>query len=286
MGEESLTIAKAAVIGAGTMGHGIAQITAQSGACVTLIDVDLEAAKRGLSHIEKNLNKGIDKGKVTEALRDETLGRIRVSNELAACEGAEFVVEAAPERMDLKKKIFAEVCKHVDEHAILGSNTSSLSITALAATCSHPTRFVGTHFFNPPHILKLLELIQAEQTSDATVEKARAIGAQLGRELVVINDSPGFATSRLGLILGIEAIRMVQEGVGTPADIDRAMELGYRHPMGPLKLTDLVGLDVRLAIAEYLHKELGEQFRPPPLLRKMVRAGKLGKKSKEGFYRW
>jgi len=286
MTDSALVIQKAAIIGAGTMGHGIAQVAAQSGAAVTLIDINDEAVQRGRLAIEKNLNKGIEKGKVTEAQRDETLARISTCTELAGCKGADLVVEAAPERIELKRKIFEEVCKHVASDALIGSNTSSLSITQLAATCTHPDRFIGTHFFNPPHILKLLELIKAEQTSDATLEKARLMGAQLGRELVIINDSPGFATSRLGLILGIEAIRMVQEGVGSPEDIDRAMELGYRHPMGPLKLTDLVGLDVRLAIAEYLHKELGEQFRPPPLLRKMVRAGKLGKKSGEGFYRW
>lgn len=286
MTDSAIVIQKAAVIGAGTMGHGIAQVAAQSGAQVTLIDINQEAVERGRLAIENNLNKGISKGKVSEAQRDETLARITISTELSGCKGADLVVEAAPERIDLKRTIFQEVCKHVASDALLGSNTSSLSITELAATCTHPERFIGTHFFNPPHILKLLELIKAEQTSDTTVEKARAMGAQFGRELVVINDSPGFATSRLGLILGIEAMRMVQEGVGTAEDIDRAMELGYRHPMGPLKLTDLVGLDVRLAIAEYLHKELGEQFRPPPLLRKMVRAGKLGKKSGEGFYRW
>lgn len=286
MTDSALVIEKAAIIGAGTMGHGIAQVAAQSGASVTLIDINQEAVDRGRQAIEKNLNKGIEKGKVTEAQRDETLARLTTSTELSGAKGADLVVEAAPERMDLKRKIFQEICTHVSADALIGSNTSSLSITELAATCTHPERFIGTHFFNPPHILKLLELIKADQTSEATLAKAKAMGDQFGRELVVINDSPGFATSRLGLILGIEAMRMVQEGVGSPQDIDRAMELGYRHPMGPLKLTDLVGLDVRLAIAEYLHKELGEQFRPPPLLRKMVRAGKLGKKSGEGFYRW
>ena len=286
MTDSALVIEKAAIIGAGTMGHGIAQVAAQSGANVTLIDINQEAVDRGRQAIEKNLKKGIEKGKVTEAQRDDTLGRLSTSTDLSGCKGADLVVEAAPERMDLKRKIFEEVCTYVSSDALIGSNTSSLSITELAATCTHPERFIGTHFFNPPHILKLLELIKADQTSEATLAKAKAMGEQFGRELVVINDSPGFATSRLGLILGIEAMRMVQEGVGSPQDIDRAMELGYRHPMGPLKLTDLVGLDVRLAIAEYLHKELGEQFRPPPLLRKMVRAGKLGKKSGEGFYRW
>ena len=286
MTDSAFVIQKTAIIGAGTMGHGIAQVAAQSGSSVTLIDINQEAVDRGKQAIEKNLNKGIEKGKVTQDQRDETLARLSTSTELSGTKGADLVVEAAPERMDLKRNIFQEVCTYVSSDALIGSNTSSLSITELAATCSHPERFIGTHFFNPPHILKLLELIKADQTSEATLNKAKAMGDQFGRELVVINDSPGFATSRLGLILGIEAMRMVQEGVGSPQDIDRAMELGYRHPMGPLKLTDLVGLDVRLAIAEYLHKELGEQFRPPPLLRKMVRAGKLGKKSGEGFYRW
>ncbi len=169
---------------------------------------------------------------------------------------------------------------------MLGSNTSSLSVTQIAAAAAAPERVIGMHFFNPVHIVRLLELVTAVQTSERTVAIARAFGERTGRELILVRDSPGFATSRLGLVIGLEAIRMLEAGVASAEDIDRAMELGYRHPMGPLKLTDLVGLDTRLKIAEHLHAEIGEQFRPPPLLRQMVRAGKLGKKTGEGFYRW
>ena len=200
---------------------------------------------------------------------------------------AQLVVEAAPERLDLKQSIFKQIDSLAPSDAILGTNTSSLSITKIASVCTHPERVLGMHFFNPPHILKLLELIKTEHTSDDALAKAKAIGEQMGRDLIVINDSPGFATSRLGLIIGLEAMRMLQEGVGTAEDIDRAMELGYRHPMGPLRLTDLVGLDVRLDIAEYLHRELGgDRFDPPQILRELVEAGKLGKKSGQGFYKW
>ena len=199
----------------------------------------------------------------------------------------QLVIEAAPERLDLKRALFTQIEQFAPADAILGTNTSSLSISEIASGCRHPERVVGMHFFNPPYILQFLELIRTEQTDDDALAKAKAIGEQMNRDLIVINDSPGFATSRLGLILGLEAMRMLQDGVGSAEDIDRAMELGYRHPMGPLRLTDLVGLDVRLAIAEYLHRELGgERFAPPQILRDKVEAGKLGRKSGEGFYKW
>jgi len=274
------------VIGAGTMGYGIAQVAAQSGCQVTLIDIKQDALDAGMRAITQNLDKGIERGKVTKELKEATLKNLKTSSSMQGAKGAELVIEAAPEDMALKCMLFKELGDLVADGAIVGSNTSSLSITELAASYRHPENFVGMHFFNPPHIVKLLELIKAEQTSSETLERAEAIGKLFGRELVVVNDSPGFASSRLGLILGLEAIRMLQEGVASAEDIDRAMKLGYRHPMGPLELTDLVGLDVRLAIAEYLHKEVGEQFRPPALLRKMVRAGKLGKKCGQGFYSW
>jgi 3-hydroxybutyryl-CoA dehydrogenase len=171
--------------------------------------------------------------------------------------------------------------------AILASNTSSLSVTEIAKAASRPERVVGMHFFNPPYVLTLLEIVRAASTSDQTVERVRAIGARMGRDMIVVADSPGFATSRLGVVLGLEAMRMLEQGVASAEDIDRAMKLGYRHPMGPLELSDLVGLDVRLHIAEHLHAELGgEQYRPPEILRRLVREGKLGKKTGEGFRRW
>jgi 3-hydroxybutyryl-CoA dehydrogenase len=188
--------------------------------------------------------------------------------------------------MDLKVKLLGEVVAAAPPHALVGSNTSSLSLTELGARIGAADRTVGLHFFNPPPIMELLEIVRGIGTSEATVESALAFARAIGKTPIVVRDMPGFATSRLGVILGAEAIRMLEQGVASVADIDRAMELGYRHPMGPLKLTDLVGLDVRLAILDHLHREVGEQFRAPPLLRQMVRAGKLGKKSGEGFYVW
>jgi len=276
------------VLGAGAMGHGIAQVAAQSGYQTTLFDIDAGVLEGAVEQIAGNLAKAVAKGKISDDDAEAARGRLRTTIELnEAVSEAGLVIEAVPERMALKKELFAQVEAAAPKDALLGSNTSSLSLTEIAAGVTDPSRVVGLHFFNPPYILKLLEIVRAEQTSDQTLARARDYGERMGREMVVVSDSPGFATSRLGLVLGLEAIRMVEQGVASPEDIDRAMELGYRHPMGPLRLTDLVGLDVRLSIAEYLHRELGgEQFRPPPLLRRMVRAGKLGKKSGEGFYRW
>lgn len=279
---------KMTVLGAGTMGHGIAQVAAQASFSVALYDVNEPALTRARSRIDENLDRAVAKGKCAAHERDQVLARIDLHTDLdRAVQGAELVVEATPESIEVKKQIFAQLSERCAEDTVLATNTSSLSVTEIAQVVRRPERVVGMHFFNPPHILSLLELVRAHQTSDETLARARDFGVRMGRNLVVVNDSPGFATSRLGLVLGLEAIRMLQEGVASAEDIDRAMELGYRHPMGPLRLTDLVGLDVRLAIAEYLHRELGgEQFRPPPLLRRMVRAGKLGKKSGEGFYRY
>jgi 3-hydroxybutyryl-CoA dehydrogenase len=280
-------IATVGVIGAGTMGHGIAQVSAQAGYATMLYDVQREFAEKGKARIEGNLRVGVEKGKVTPEARDAALAKVSCTGTLSDLSGCDLVVEAAPEDVALKQKLFRELSTLVRPDAILGSNTSSLSVTEIASAATHPERVVGMHFFNPVHLMKLLELVRAHQTSDATLEAARGFGEKIGKQLVVVNDHPGFASTRLGLALGLEAIRMVEEGVAAPADIDRAMELGYGFPMGPLKLGDLVGLDVRLSIAEYLHRELGsDTFRPPQLLKKMVRAGKLGKKSGEGFYKY
>ena len=205
----------------------------------------------------------------------------------AAVGGTQIVVEAAPERLELKRELLGRAAVGVTADCLLASNTSSLSISAIAETIPGPERVIGIHFFNPVHIMSLVEVVRGDRTAERVVEQARSFAAHLGKEPIVVRDSPGFASSRLGLVLGLEAIRMVQEDVASPADIDRAMELGYRHPMGPLRLTDLVGLDVRLEIARYLSRELGDdRFRPPELLERMVEEGKLGKKSGEGFYRW
>ena len=280
------TIESVAVLGAGTMGHGIAQVAAQAGYRTILYDVTVELGQRGLGRIAENLQRGMEKGKVTEEQRQSTLRRLSATTELAAVAECGLVIEAIPENMDLKKKTFRQLSEICSAQTILASNTSSLSVSAIATAAAHPERVVGMHFFNPVHIMRLLEIIRADPTSDSTVESVRQVGKRLGKETIVVRDRQGFATSRLGLALGLEAIRMVEQGVASAPDIDRAMELGYGYPMGPLKLGDLVGLDVRLAIAEYLHQELGEVFRPPQLLKDMVGAGKLGRKTGEGFYKY
>ena len=197
-----------------------------------------------------------------------------------------MIIEAVPENLELKAEIFSQADLFCSEETILASNTSSISITKLAGNVERRDRFVGLHFFNPPHVMKLIEIVRGERTSDETVAEVRAVAEKMGKQPIVVRDTPGFATSRLGVAIGLEAIRMLEEGVGSAEDIDRAMELGYNHPMGPLRLTDLVGLDVRLGIAEYLAATLGPRFDPPQLLRDLVAAGKLGKKTGEGFYRW
>ncbi|MEQ8330835.1 MAG: 3-hydroxyacyl-CoA dehydrogenase NAD-binding domain-containing protein [Longimicrobiales bacterium] len=277
-----------AVLGAGTMGHGIAQVCAAVGCDVRVYDIDAAAVQRGLERIRGNLDKGVDLGKVDAADRDATLARLSGTTSIAeAAGGADLVVEAAPESLELKASIFAEVDAAAPDHALLATNTSSLSIEAIAGHVSDPGRFLGLHFFNPVHIMKLVEVVWGPETSDATRDAGVAFARRLGKEPVVVKDAPGFASSRLGIVLGMEAIRMVEEGVASAEDIDKAMELGYRHPMGPLKLTDLVGLDVRLGIAGYLHETLeSDAFRPPELLRRMVAEGRLGKKSGRGFYDW
>ncbi len=281
------TIDTVGVLGAGTMGHGIAHVCATAGCRTFLYDVTKPLAEKGLQRIGENLEVGVKKGKVTAADRDAALGRLSATDDLKDLKGCQLVIEAVPEDMALKQRIFAELSSLLAPEAILASNTSSLSVTEIAASAKNPERVIGMHFFNPVHLMKLLEIVRAFQTSDATVAAARAFGERIGKQIVEVKDHPGFASTRLGIALGMEAIRMVEEGVASPADIDRAMELGYGHPMGPLKLTDLVGLDVRLSIAQYLYQELGSPaFRPPQLLKKMVRAGKLGKKSGEGFYKY
>jgi len=278
---------RVAVIGAGTMGHGIAQVAAMAGYDVDLLDAATELANRGLERIRSNLDEGIRRQKLTMAERDAALGRIRVGADMSRCGEADIVIEAVPEREEVKAAVFSQVSPYLSGHAILATNTSSLSITELQERTPHPDRFIGLHFFNPVHINKLVEVVRGRHTSDDTLGTSVTFAERIGKDPVVINDSPGFATSRLGVLLGLEAMRMVEEGVASAADIDKAMELGYRHPMGPLKLTDLVGLDVRLDIARYLHSRLRtEQFRPPRILEQMVAEGKLGKKTGRGFYTW
>ena len=276
-----------AVLGAGTMGHGIAQVAAMAGYRVVMRDVSREVVTRGLRAIEENLDKGIRRAKVTEAERDETLQRLRAAVSLEEAADADLFVEAVPERMDLKRETLREVERVAKREFIFATNTSSLSITEIAAEARDPERVVGMHFFNPVHIMRLVEIVVGERTSDETVATVRAVVARLRKEPITVRDVPGFASSRLGVALGLEAMRMLEQGVASAKDIDTAMELGYNHPMGPLRLTDLVGLDVRLSIAEYLHGALGsESFRPPEILRRMVADGRLGRKTGRGFYEW
>jgi 3-hydroxybutyryl-CoA dehydrogenase len=278
---------KVAVLGTGTMGQGIAQLAATCGLDARVYDVDEKRTAAALAAIGAQLDKLVQKGKLDADARRGALARLGAAKSVRdACAGVDVVIEAVPEDMTLKVGLFREVLAAAPPEALLGSNTSSLSITELGAKIGAPERTVGLHFFNPPPVMELLEVVRGLSTSQATVDRALGLAATLKKSPIVVADTPGFASSRLGVILGAEAIRMLESGVAAAADIDRAMELGYRHPMGPLKLTDLVGLDVRLAILEHLQREIGEQFRPPPLLRKMVRAGKLGKKTGEGFYVW
>ena len=281
------SIERAAVLGAGTMGHGIAHVLAACGVATRLFDVSSEAVAGGLARVEANLDKGVARGKVTEDARAAALANLSGATELdEAIDGVQVVIEAVPERMELKTGIFGELGRKLDETVLLATNTSSLSITEIADATRHPERVVGMHFFNPVHIMKLVEVVRTERSSDAAAELALGLARRMGKDPIDVRDAPGFASSRLGIAIGMEAIRMVEEEVASAADIDKAMTLGYGFPMGPLKLTDLVGLDVRLAIAEYLSGELGDRFTPPQLLRDKVERGELGKKSGQGFYDW
>ena len=277
------------VLGTGTMGQGIAQVCAAAGHTVRLFDAAPDRAKKAVETITLQLEKLVAKGKVSEESRTSTLSRLTAalgSVAKDACGRANVVIEAVPEDMNLKVAVLAGVLEVAAPDVLVASNTSSLSITELGARLGIPERTVGLHFFNPPPVMELVEVVRGLGTSEATLERSLGFVKGLGKTPIVVRDVPGFATSRLGVILGAEAMRMLETGVASAADIDKGMELGYRHPMGPLKLTDLVGLDVRLAILDHLTKEVGEQFRAPTILRTMVRAGKLGKKTGEGFYRW
>jgi 3-hydroxybutyryl-CoA dehydrogenase len=269
------------------MGHGIAQVAAAAGYVVIMSDPSSDALARGLQSIERKLGKAIQLKKISEQDRDEALQRISCATRFEEVSRADLVIEAAPENLELKQTLLRETEAVVGRDCIFATNTSSLSIDEIAAASSRPDKVAGMHFFNPVHIMRLVEIVVGTQTSDETTAILREVAGRMKKEPIVVRDVPGFASSRLGVTLGLEAMRMVEQGVASARDIDTAMELGYNHPMGPLRLTDLVGLDVRLHIAEYLHGKLGsESFRPPEILRRMVSEGKLGKKSGEGFYKW
>jgi 3-hydroxybutyryl-CoA dehydrogenase len=281
-----MSIQRVTVVGTGTMGNGIAGQAAISGFDVILFDIDSDRVKVALQQIERTYAKGLERQKVSEVSVNAARQRISTNSDLEeAIRNADLVIEAVPENMELKKNLFASFEAHGKPGVILASNTSSLSITEIASATQDPGNVVGMHFFNPVAVMPLVELVQGEYTRLETMAKVRAVAEKMGKSCIEVNDSPGFATSRLGIALGNEAMRMFEEGVGSAEDIDKAMVLGYRHPIGPLALTDLVGLDVRLAISEHLYREIGtDTFRPPRVLRRMVRAGKLGRKSGCGFY--
>ncbi|WP_329371673.1 3-hydroxyacyl-CoA dehydrogenase family protein [Streptomyces sp. NBC_01483] len=274
------------VIGGGRMGAGIAQSFAAAGSSVTVVESGEQAAAAALDRIATGLKRAAERGRLGSPA-EEVLGRVSVVgsvDELAPT--SDLVVEAVPEDASLKARLLAAADRVLSPATVLASNTSSLSVTDLASALSRPGRFLGMHFFNPVPASELIEIVVAPETEDETVRLALAWTHALGKKDVVVKDSPGFASSRLGVALGLEAIRMVEEEVAEPAAIDDAMSLGYKHPMGPLRLTDLVGLDVRLAIAEHLHATLGERFAPPRLLRDKVARGELGRKTGQGFYAW
>jgi 3-hydroxybutyryl-CoA dehydrogenase len=277
-----------AVIGAGTMGHGIAQVAAQAGLIVRLTDAVPGAAERGLARIAANLGGAVERGKLTADARGEVLLRITaVETVEEAAEGADCAIEAVPEQLEQKAEVFRTLDSRIPAPGLLATNTSSLSIAKIASASRTPERILGLHFFNPVHVMKLVEIVTHPRTSSAATAEAVDLAKAMGKDPIVVKDSPGFASSRLGITIGLEAMRMLEEGVASAEDIDKAMALGYGHPMGPLKLTDLVGLDVRLAIAEYLHSQLGgAHYAPPAILKRLVSEGKLGKKSGEGFYKW
>jgi 3-hydroxybutyryl-CoA dehydrogenase len=279
---------RVAVIGAGTMGHGIAYVAALAGCEVTLTDARADALPQALDKIEALLVGGVKRGKLAADDHVAMRKRIRAEPQIRAAVGdADVVIEAVVEDLAIKQRLFADVERAAPRGALLASNTSSLSIGQIAAAMTQPARLVGMHFFNPVHVMKLVEVVTHGRESGPSVERAVEFARVLGKEPIVVRDSPGFASSRLGVVLGLEAMRMLEQDVASAEDIDKAMELGYNHPMGPLKLTDLVGLDVRLAIAEYLHATLGKpQYEPPKILKEKVKKGELGKKTGKGFYTW
>jgi 3-hydroxybutyryl-CoA dehydrogenase len=274
-----------AVLGSGLMGRGIAYVAALGGHRTLLQDTDAGALARALDEIHTLLDRGVAAGRVESAAAATARANlVPVATLEEAAREADLVVEAVPERIELKVAMFAALDRVAPPHAVLASNTSSLSITEMAAATERPAQVVGMHFFNPVHRMRLLEVVRALETSEATVNAACAAGLAMGKECVVVRESPGFVTSRINAMIGNEAFYMLQEGVASAADIDKALKLGLNHPMGPFELVDLVGLDTRLSILRFLHRTLGEKFRPCPLMEQYVAAGRLGRKVGRGVY--
>ncbi len=276
-----------AALGAGTMGRGIAYAAALSGYRTILEDISPQVLEAGLAWIRQSLDDGVARGKVSPQQKDASLQNLSTASSVeAASREADLIIEAVPEDMKLKIDVFSTLDRCAPPGAILASNTSSLSITEIATVTSRPEKCIGMHFFNPVPKMRLLELVRAVDTSPETLDAAREVGRRMGKETVVVSDSPGFITSRINALIGNEAFYMLEAGIASAEDIDKALKLGLNHPMGPFELVDLVGLDVRLSILEYLHRTLGEKFRPCPLLAQYVREGRLGRKSGRGVYEY
>lgn len=275
------------VLGAGTMGHGIAYAAIAGGFETRMYDVQPAAAEKGRRSIEAIAARGVELGKLTAADVDAMLRRLTATSDLAAALGdTDVVIEAAPEKIDLKIGLIGEIDKLAPAHAIIATNTSALSITEMAGASKNPKRVAGMHFFNPVHKMKLVEIVQALESSPETLQAIEDVARQMGKETVLVRESPGFITTRVNASIGNEAFYMLMEGVASARDIDKALKLGLNHPMGPFELVDLVGLDTRLSILEYLHRSLGEKYRPCPLLAQYVKAGRLGRKVGRGVYEY
>jgi 3-hydroxybutyryl-CoA dehydrogenase len=273
------------VIGSGVMGRGIAYVSALGGFQTTLVDIKDEQLASANREISTTFEKGVDRGKITREEKDLAISRLSYSTNLpGAAKGADLIIEAVPEKTSIKQSVFETVDQHAGENCYFATNTSTMSPTEIASFTKRPHRVIAMHFFNPVHKMPLIEIIRGLETSDETAEVIAAVAKQMGKETVVVNEFPGFVTSRISALVGNEAFYMLQEGVGTPEEIDKAIKLGLNYPMGPFELGDLVGLDARLNNLKYLHEKLGEKYRPAPLLEKYVKAGRLGRKTGRGVY--
>jgi 3-hydroxybutyryl-CoA dehydrogenase len=273
------------VVGAGLMGAGIAHVSALGGFHTTLVDISREILEKSLNTIRSRLEKGVELGKIDREMMEQALSRLTLEVDLEkGAREADMIIEAAPEKIELKLEIFQKLDQMCKAHAVFASNTSALSITEMAAVTQRPEKCIGMHFFNPVHLMRLVEIIRGLETSDETYRITRDVAERMGKETVEVKESPGFVTSRINVLIGNEAFYLLQEGVASAEDIDKALKLGLNHPMGPFELVDVVGLDTRLSVLEFLHQRLGEKYRPCPLLVKYVKAGRLGRKAGKGVY--